>query len=68
MGKAVVNEPAKLPLLRPDRGKLVRGLFAGGTFCAEAQIVFRQAGLAVASNVPTPGASPIDRLQSAAIS
>jgi FdrA protein len=59
MGKAVVNEPAKLPLLRPDRGKLVRGLFAGGTFCAEAQIVFRQAGLAVASNVPTPGASPI---------
>ncbi len=59
MGKAVVNEPAKLPLLRPGRGKLVRGLFAGGTFCAEAQIVFRQAGLAVASNVPTPGASPI---------
>jgi FdrA protein len=59
MGKAVVNEPAQLSLLRPGRGKLVRGLFAGGTFCAEAQIVFRQAGLAVASNVPTPGASPM---------
>jgi FdrA protein len=59
MGKAVANEPAQLLHLRPGRGKLVRGLFAGGTFCAEAQIVFRQAGLAVASNVPTPGASPI---------
>ena len=30
----------------PDRGTLVRGLFAGGTFCSEAQIVFAQAGLA----------------------
>src|SRR5262249_21679107 len=46
--------------LRPDRGKLVRGLFAGGTFCAEAQIVFRQAGLEVSSNVPVPGASSLE--------
>ena len=29
-----------------ERGKTVRGLFAGGTLCSEAQIVFRQAGLA----------------------
>jgi FdrA protein len=42
--------------VRAERGKLVRGLFAGGTFCAEAQIVLAQAGLAVASNVPVPGA------------
>ncbi len=42
-----------------DRGTLVRGLFAGGTFCAEAQIVFAQAGLPVASNVPVPGASTL---------
>src|SRR6185436_1460253 len=31
--------------------------FAGGTLCSEAQIMFRQAGLAVMSNVPVPGAS-----------
>jgi hypothetical protein len=37
----------------------VRGLFAGGTFCAEAQFLFRQKGLAVASNVPVPGGSPM---------
>jgi FdrA protein len=44
-------------LVRSGRGKLVRGLFAGGTLCTEAQIVFGQAGLEVASNVPAPGAS-----------
>ena len=48
---------AKPPLRRLDGGKLVRGLFAGGTLCSEAQIIFRQAGLAVMSNVPVPGAS-----------
>ena len=37
----------------------MRGLFAGGTLCAEAQIVFRQAGLGVASNVPVPGADAL---------
>jgi FdrA protein len=35
----------------------VRGLFCGGTLCAEAQIVFLAAGLAVASNAAIPGAS-----------
>ena len=35
----------------------MRGLFAGGTLCSEAQIMFRQAGLPVMSNVPVPGAS-----------
>jgi FdrA protein len=47
---------ASPPRVRADRGTLVRGLFAGGTFCSEAQIVFAQAGLPVASNVPVPGA------------
>ena len=47
------------PSIGSDRGKRVRGLFAGGTLCTEAQIVFGQAGLAVASNVPAPGASPV---------
>ena len=51
-------KPAKVPPVRRlDGGKLVRGLFAGGTLCSEAQIIFRQAGLPVLSNVPVPGAS-----------
>jgi succinyl-CoA synthetase alpha subunit len=49
------------PLATPPRlrGKLVRGLFAGGSLCAEAQIVFAAAGQKVASNAPAPGASPL---------
>jgi FdrA protein len=50
---------ARPPSLRVQRGTRVRGLFAGGTFCAEAQVVFTRAGLAVASNVPVPGARPL---------
>jgi FdrA protein len=57
MGRVAGNGPA--PRVRADRGTLVRGLFAGGTFCSEAQIVFAQAGLPVASNVPVPGASAL---------
>jgi FdrA protein len=52
--------PAKPPPRVLDRGKTVRGLFAGGTLCGEAQIIFRQAGLPVASNVPVPGAAAMD--------
>ena len=33
----------------PGRG-VIRGLFAGGTLCAEAQVVLREAGLPLASN------------------
>ena len=54
---------AQQPLPGLGRGRLVRGLFAGGTLCSEAQIIFRQAGLAVMSNVPVPGASAIGRAQ-----
>ena len=46
-----------VPPAPATRGKVVRGLFAGGTLCSEAQIVFRHAGLAVESNVPVPGAA-----------
>jgi len=54
IGRTHARAPASPP--HAARGKLVRGLFAGGTFCSEAQIVFAQAGLAAASNVPVPGA------------
>ncbi len=36
-------------------GKYIRGLFAGGTLCSEAQVVLGKAGLVSASNVPIPG-------------
>jgi FdrA protein len=42
------------------KGKTVRGLFAGGTLCAEAQAICIAAGAAVASNVPIPGARAAD--------
>jgi FdrA protein len=57
LGRSLSVERIALPPLRANRGANVRGLFAGGTLCAEAQIVFRQAGLDVASNVPVPGAA-----------
>ncbi len=37
--------------LQPDQ-KYIRGIFAGGTFCYQAQQIFKQAGLRVFSNAP----------------
>jgi len=42
--------------------RAVRGLFTGGTFCYEAQLVFRAAGLACRSNAPAQGVEPLGRL------
>jgi FdrA protein len=61
MGRAASAGPA--PRVRANG--VVRGLFAGGTFCSEAQIVFAQAGLPVASNVPVPGASALTEARGA---
>jgi FdrA protein len=66
LGRPVSGGRIEPPALRADRGVLVRGLFAGGTFCAEAQLVFRDAGLAVASNVPVPGAAAMASSRDAA--
>ena len=38
LGRPVQGGRTEPPALRPERGALVRGLFAGGTFCAEAQL------------------------------
>jgi succinyl-CoA synthetase alpha subunit len=39
----------------PHLGKYIRGLFSGGTFCTEAQVIFRELGIRhVYSNVPLP--------------
>lgn len=46
------------PVIHSGPGRrLIRGLFCGGTLCAEAQLVLRKAGIAVASNAPIPGAT-----------
>lgn len=38
----------------------IRGLFAGGTLCSEAQVIMKKAGLKIASNVPIPDADRLD--------
>ena len=43
----------------------IRGLFCGGTLCAEAQAVLRRAGEVVGSNVAVPGALALDENRSA---
>lgn len=56
--------PAFLDGVSPgvERGRRwVRGLYCGGTLCAEAQFVLLSAGHAVYSNVPIPGAQPSGR-------
>ncbi len=64
LGKDPVDERAGRPrgadIESPIRGRTqIRGLFAGGTLCAEAQVIMRDAGLEVASNVPVGGAAPL---------
>jgi len=44
------------------RKGVIRGLFAGGTLAAEAQLVALANGLAVASNAPVPGATALGDL------
>ena len=61
--EAVLGRPvaAGLPPVRvasPVRRR-IRGLYAGGTLAAEAQLVLMRAGLTVASNAPVPGAAPL---------
>lgn len=44
---------------KSSNGALIRGLFCGGTLCAEAQVVCLNAGLTVSSNAAIPGASTV---------
>lgn len=43
--------PAQLARLAPARG-FMRGLYSGGTYCTEAQLVLKDAGVATWSNAP----------------
>jgi FdrA protein len=58
VGLKTATDTADTPLAIPGKGRLIRGLFSGGTLCAEAQIVLMAAGLDVTSNEPVPGAKP----------
>ncbi|MFK7994649.1 MAG: acyl-CoA synthetase FdrA [Granulosicoccus sp.] len=40
-------------------GSAIRGLFCGGTLCAEAQVICLDAGLSVTSNAAIPGVSDV---------
>jgi len=59
LGRPLASRAPPLSALHP-RGPYARGLYAGGTLCSEAQIVFAAAGLPVSSNVPVPGAAALD--------
>ncbi len=55
---ATATTNAEAPCAEPTprtAGRAIRGLFSGGSLCAEAQVVLRDAGLDVASNVAIPG-------------
>lgn len=55
VGEGVIDAPSP-PNLRAGAGRGgVRGLFSGGTLCAEAQAIFLAGGVPVASNAPVPG-------------
>jgi hypothetical protein len=48
--------------LHPDQ-RYVRGIFCGGTFCFEAQLLCQAAGITSWSNTPVPGNSTLDDIR-----
>ena len=52
-----MDTPIALPAAAEARAGSIRGLFCGGTLCAEARIVLSGAGAQVASNAPVDAAS-----------
>ena len=49
-----------LPKSTDPGRRWIRGLFSGGTLCAEAQVVLQRAGERVYSNAPIPGAERLN--------
>lgn len=45
---------ARAPAVKPHKG-LLKGLFCGGTLCAEAQLILQARGFDMQSNAPVPG-------------
>ncbi len=63
VGKAL-SEGAQAVAVASAKGKVIRGLYSGGTLCAEAQIVLLERGIVSASNVPVPGTEAIGKSKS----
>lgn len=64
LGKPVeagIDIPALVRLIAKEldpKRRWIRGIYSGGTLCAEAQIVLRDGGESFWSNAPVPGAAP----------
>jgi succinyl-CoA synthetase alpha subunit len=66
-GTGPVSVPGQLADLAKSMAgpqRYVRGVFSGGTFCFEAQLIHAAAGIASYSNTPTAGNSPLKSVQS----
>jgi len=50
---------AEVARFGPDQ-RFLRGIFCGGTFCSEAQLLCQLAGITAASNTPVPGNLRLD--------
>ena len=59
MGRDAASVDDAIPpaIVLPVGRQAIKGLFSGGTLCAEAQLIFKQSGAAVQSNAPIPGVS-----------
>jgi len=56
LGQSSLNSMSQHSFNENQRvGKLVRGLFCGGTLCTESLVLFKQAGVPVSSNISLPG-------------
>ncbi len=56
-------QAAEEQALLNNRQRFLRGLFAGGTLCYQAQLVLRSHGLKAHSNAPLPGMMRLDNVQ-----
>ncbi len=55
-GVGSFSKASPVVLKSKNKHNSIRGLFCGGTLCAEAQIVLMEHGLKLSSNAPVPGA------------
>lgn len=60
VSKAGARSTGPIPKAGAGR-QFIRGLYTGGTLCAEAQVILRDAGLGIMSNVAIPGVSDITK-------
>jgi FdrA protein len=62
VGENLTPAPPDFDAAAPSDRGWIRGLFTGGSLCAEAQVVLKAAGVPVVSNAPIPGvaASPAE--------